>query len=334
MLARRLRRRAGCSTVTLSPQVTRCQHISSMPPAVKRTVSVPSAFSSSVWLGWKRKAAASRFCLWREAQHRVHAFLLEGAEGAPGVGLQIEAGVAGEGFAGHVGLAHVTEPPQPHGVVPVRPPHQEGAVAVEQAVGLDALAAVPARGLRQVADLDDAAGGDGLAQAREQVPVEARPGAGTHGEPLGLHQRLDVGLDPRQRVGSLGGAQLGAPVLAAPLRAPRSQCAPGSRLRTSSSASSSAERGARRRSASERSRQWRLLSPPSAISSGPKAHSTASRMRSAVFGGPRRTRPGFRRASHRRAGPACGLPASRCPSGVRNAPLCSQAAPQAPRAPA
>ena len=49
-----------------------------------------------------------------------------------------------------------------------------------------------------------------------------------------------------------------------------------------SSASSPAERGARRRSASERSRQWRLLSPTSAISSGPKVHSTASRMRSAV----------------------------------------------------
>ena len=61
MSLRRWRRRAGCSTVTLSPQVKRCHEISSMPPAVKRTVSVPSAFSSLDWLGWKRKAAASRF---------------------------------------------------------------------------------------------------------------------------------------------------------------------------------------------------------------------------------------------------------------------------------
>ena len=53
---------------------------------------------------------------------------------------------------------------------------------------------------------------------REQVPVEARPGAGTHGEPLRLHQRLDVGLNPRQRVGSLGGPQLG-------VQFPQSRCA-------------------------------------------------------------------------------------------------------------
>ena len=54
---------AGFSTVTLSPHVNRCQHVSSRPPALKRTVSEPFSFSSTLWSGWKRNAAASRVAL-------------------------------------------------------------------------------------------------------------------------------------------------------------------------------------------------------------------------------------------------------------------------------
>lgn len=47
----RRRRRAGFSTVTPSSHVTRCQHISSMPPALKRTVTEPSLFPVTVCSG-------------------------------------------------------------------------------------------------------------------------------------------------------------------------------------------------------------------------------------------------------------------------------------------
>ena len=60
MPARRLRRRAGFSTVTPFPHVNRRRRISSMPPALKRTVIDPSTFSSTAWSGWKRNAKASR----------------------------------------------------------------------------------------------------------------------------------------------------------------------------------------------------------------------------------------------------------------------------------
>ena len=43
----------------------------------------------------------------------------------------------------------------------------------------------------------------------DPVPVEARPGAGSHGQSLGLYQSLDVGLDPFQRIRVKGRAQLG-----------------------------------------------------------------------------------------------------------------------------
>jgi len=46
--------------VTLSPQVERCQHISSMPPASKRTVREPSSLLSVDWSRWKMNVEASR----------------------------------------------------------------------------------------------------------------------------------------------------------------------------------------------------------------------------------------------------------------------------------
>ena len=42
------------------PHVNRRRRISSMPPALKRTVSEPSTFSSAAWSGWKRNAEVSR----------------------------------------------------------------------------------------------------------------------------------------------------------------------------------------------------------------------------------------------------------------------------------
>ena len=46
--------------VTLSPQVKRCQHISSMPPASNRTVRDPSSLLFVDWSGWKMNVEASR----------------------------------------------------------------------------------------------------------------------------------------------------------------------------------------------------------------------------------------------------------------------------------
>ena len=54
--AKRWRSRRGFSIVTLSAHVTRCQHISSMPPASNWTVSEPSSLGSVVWPGWNTKS--------------------------------------------------------------------------------------------------------------------------------------------------------------------------------------------------------------------------------------------------------------------------------------
>ena len=114
-----------------------------------------------------------------------------------------------EAFDRHARLADVCEAPESHAVGPVCPPDQEGTVSIEQAEGLDPLAAASPRALREVAELDDTAGGDGLAESSQQVAVEPRPGTRTHGEPLGLRERFHVGLDPHQRVRVQGGPKPG-----------------------------------------------------------------------------------------------------------------------------
>ncbi len=55
----RCRRESGAMISTCSPQMNRCCTSSSRPPARKRTTRVPSACSSTVWVGWKRKRRAS-----------------------------------------------------------------------------------------------------------------------------------------------------------------------------------------------------------------------------------------------------------------------------------
>ena len=63
-----------------------------MPPAVKRTVSVPSGVLRHRLAGVEEEGGGVLCRLGREVKHHVHGLLLKGAEGAPGVALQIEAG--------------------------------------------------------------------------------------------------------------------------------------------------------------------------------------------------------------------------------------------------
>ena len=73
-----------------------------------------------------------------ESQDDVHGFFLEDAERTLGIRSEIEILVAGERLIGHLRFAHVRETPEPHVVVTIGSAHQERAVPVEQAVGLDA----------------------------------------------------------------------------------------------------------------------------------------------------------------------------------------------------
>jgi hypothetical protein len=56
---RRARSASGATTVTCSPQVTRCQAISVSPEARDDTVTPPSASRRTACRGWKRKRSAS-----------------------------------------------------------------------------------------------------------------------------------------------------------------------------------------------------------------------------------------------------------------------------------
>ena len=162
-----------------------------------------------VWVGWNRKAEASRAAAGLKRRTTWTGFSWKVPKERSAVTAQIEAGVGLEGLAGDPGLAHVGQAPEPGLVAPVGPSHQEGSVAVEQAGWGHALPASPSRGLGEIAELDHAAGGDGLAQEREQATVEMRFRPGSRGQPLGVHERFEVGLDPRQRVGAQRGSQLG-----------------------------------------------------------------------------------------------------------------------------
>ena len=79
-----------------------------------------------------------------EAEFHLDRGLLEGAEGAPGEGLQVEDRVGLEIVEAEPCIGHVGETPEAGLAAPVGPGHQEGAVAVEQAARLRKLAAQPA----------------------------------------------------------------------------------------------------------------------------------------------------------------------------------------------
>ena len=147
-----------------------------------------------------------------ESQDHVDGLLLERAERSLGVELQIERRVSFECLLREPDLAHVREAPQPRLVAPVGSADQKRPVAVEQTVGLNALAASASGGLSEVAKLDDSAARDALAKQREESCIEtlfrARPG----GQPLGVEQRLEVGFNSCQRVAANRGAQLGGQI--------------------------------------------------------------------------------------------------------------------------
>ena len=109
-----------------------------------------------------------------------------------------------------------------------------------------------------------------------------RPGAGAHGQAFGLHQRLDVGLDPRQRVRVKGGPQLRIQIPQCHRARLRSRCAPGSRRRTRAPPVPRPRggRGGGARPSAAASGACCRRSPR--VSRGANAPSTASRMRSAV----------------------------------------------------
>ena len=51
---------------------------------------------------------------------------------------------------------------------------------------------------------------DGLPQEREYLGIDWLPRSGPRGQPLDLHQGLEIGLSPFRRSVAPGGAQLGA----------------------------------------------------------------------------------------------------------------------------
>ena len=166
---------------------------------------------------------------------------------------------------------------------PSAAPDQEGAVAVQQAVGLDAAAGALPCPMRRVVERHDAAELDGVAQGRQQALVQARARAGTHRKALGLGQRLHVGLDAAERLGLQQGAELVVEAAEHGRRVPPGRCVPGPQRRRSSSASSSAESETTRGGGwapAAASGVWPRPCPP--VSSGPNTSSTASRRRSAV----------------------------------------------------
>ena len=139
-------------------------------------------------------------CPGQEAQDDLDGPFLERAERTLRVGPQVERRIALEPLVREPGIAHVGQTPQTQLTGPVGPSHQEGPIAVEQAVGLHALAALPSRRLGDVVELHHAAGHDGLSQEREKAGVEAGSGARTHGQSFGEDQRLDICLDSVKRM--------------------------------------------------------------------------------------------------------------------------------------
>ena len=78
-----------------------------------------------------------------ESQDHPDGLLLKRAERAFGVALQVERRIPLERLVGEPRLADICESPEPGLVGPVGPCCQERAVAVEQAVGLNTLMALP-----------------------------------------------------------------------------------------------------------------------------------------------------------------------------------------------
>ena len=144
----------------------------------------------------------------REAQRHGHGILLIGPERPFGELPQVERRIARELFLGEAGAADVRQPPQAHAAAPFGMADQEGAVAVDDAVGLHAAPVALPGGLRQVVERHRPPALDGGAQQAEQTFVETRPRARPHRHAFRHHQRLQIGFEAGPRFGLQQRAQL------------------------------------------------------------------------------------------------------------------------------